>query len=138
MEVGQSRAARGERSERGRSDNSERGNLTERGEPRSDARSERRPDRNRQPDDNARADAVSGDATRVNADSAASAALDRTAAQAQGAASGTDQGRPAPDSASRTDAVEPRDRQSRDRYGRDRGPRADRPEQGERQERPAR
>jgi ribonuclease E len=135
------RGGRGGRGERGRSDRNEivePGNLNERGEPRSDTRHERRPDRNRRPDESARTEAVNADATRTNIAIATTNQVDRTAAQVSDAATGPDQGHVAGESATRPEGAEPRERRPRERSGRDRGPRGERAEQGERQERPAR
>ena len=84
----------------------ERGN---RGEPRADTRAERRPDRNRRPDEAPRSDLPGTDSTTERADAPT-------------------------DSVSPTEGTPVRERRPRDRYGRDRAPRTDRSEQGERQE----
>jgi ribonuclease E len=136
------RGGRGERNNRGdrgrneRSDNVEQSAPSERGEPRADGRNERRPDRNRRPDEGARVDAPVADANRTNA-GAMAAPIDRAAPVTE-TASGADHGDGAAEMAARPEGTEPREKRSRDRYGRERGPRADRPEQGDRQERPAR
>jgi ribonuclease E len=111
-------AGRGERSNRGernnrneRAENSEPGSGTERSEPRPDQRNERRPDRNRRPEESARADLAG-----------AEAGADRAAGDAEGIVA--------------IEGTPTRERRPRDRYGRERGPRADRSDQGDRQERP--
>ncbi|MEY3146365.1 MAG: hypothetical protein RL342_2036, partial [Pseudomonadota bacterium] len=133
-------AERGERGGRGRGrgerteNASDQAAPTERHEPRNEGRqdarpegrNERRPERTRRPDEN-RNDAPmeqNGQAAeRVNPEFNAAASAD--ASQANG------------DQAPRTEG-EPREKRSRDRYGRERAPRGDRAEQGERQERPVR
>ncbi|MFZ4478582.1 MAG: ribonuclease E/G, partial [Rhodoferax sp.] len=107
------RGERGNRNERGRNERTENpdesGNA-ERAELRPDLRGERRPERNRRPEEGPRAD-LSGQEP----------GSDREADAAQPAV--TAEGAPA------------RERRPRDRYGRDRGPRPDRVEQGDRPER---
>ncbi len=83
-----------------------------RGEPRSDARAERRPDRIRRPDEAPRADLSGSD-------------------------SATDRAETPSDSVSQGEGGPPRERRPRERYGRDRGPRGQRSEQGDRQEQAA-
>ena len=124
-EVGQERpprnAERGERGGRGRSERAEgaeRGAPAERGEPRADGRNERRPDRNRRPDEGSRPEAAGVEAPLGSADGV-------VADQAAG------------DATMRPDGSEAREKRPRDRYGRDRGSRGGRAEQGDRQERPA-
>ncbi len=131
-------AERGDRGGRGRgrgerTENADQAAPSERNEPRNDGRQEgrpegrnARPERNRRPDEN-RNDAPMEQnapaAERVNPEFNAAAPADASQA-------GFDQ-------APRTEG-EPREKRSRDRYGRDRAPRGDRAEQGERQERPVR
>ncbi len=103
------RSNRGERSRNQRSDSADPVNPTERNEARADTRGERRPDRGRRPEEDTRAELP-------NSDSAA----ERTEGPA--------------DSAAQTEGTPPRERRPRDRYGRDRAPRAERTEQGERPE----
>lgn len=127
------RAERGNRGGRGRSepraDNVEPGNLNERGEPRADGRNERRPERNRQPDESVHA----------NAETAAATPIERAAPVASDMASSTEHGNVAGEMAARAQAgAETREKRPRDRHARDRGPRGERAEQGDRQERPAR
>lgn len=136
------RGERGNRCGRGRSepraDNVEQGNLNERGEPRADGRNERRPDRNRQPDDGSRNGVSGAEVVRANADTTASTPIERAAPVAIDAASSTDLGNLAGELTARPEGAETRERRPRDRHARDRGPRGERTEQGDRQERPAR
>ena len=83
-----------------------------RGEPRSDARPERRPDRNRRPEEAPRSDLPGADGATERTDTST-------------------------DSISQGEGSPSRERRPRDRYGRDRAPRAERPEQGDRQEQAA-
>ena len=118
-EVGQERPPRNaERGERGGRGRSERAEGAERGEPRADGRNERRPDRNRRPDEGSRPEATGVEAPLASADGAVAdpAAADATV---------------------RPDGSEAREKRPRDRYGRDRGSRGGRAEQGDRQDRPA-
>jgi ribonuclease E len=69
------------------------------------------------------------------------APVDRMTPPAQAAVASIDNmgnGSVAGEQEARPDGVETREKRSRDRYGRERGPRGDRAEQGDRQERPAR
>ncbi len=83
-----------------------------RGEPRADTRAERRPDRNRRPEETPRSDLPASDGATERADAAT-------------------------DSVSQAEGTPSRERRPRDRYGRDRAPRTDRSEQGEPQEQAA-
>jgi ribonuclease E len=131
---GRNRGERGERSRAERPENGDRAGQGERGEPRAEGRNERRPERNRRPDENVRADQVTGNTAVANAE-VPSTQVDRAS---HDAGRGTDQGNIAGEPGARPEAAEPREKRSRDRYGRDRAPRGERNEQGERQERPAR
>ncbi len=101
------RSNRGERGRNERSEHTESANSNDRNEPRAETRGDRRPDRNRRPEESLRSELPNSD----------------TAAQrVEGLA----------DSATLPEATPTRERRPRDRYGRDRGPRAeqgDRPEQ---------
>ncbi|MES2880212.1 MAG: Rne/Rng family ribonuclease [Pseudomonadota bacterium] len=131
------RGGRGNRN-RGERTEGEQGSAPERGEARADGRNERRPDRNRRPDDKARNEPATGELA-LNQGEAGALPVERATRPAPEAAAGIDAttGNDG-ESAAPQDGTEPRAKRSRDRYGRDRGPRADRSEQGERQERPAR
>jgi ribonuclease E len=128
------RSGRSERSRSERTDNSEPGNPGERGEPRANGRNERRPDRNRQQDENTRAEFSNDDASRANNGNRAGSS-DREAPQLNASDTNANQGNGATEATTRADGVETREKRSRDRYGRDRGPRGER-EQADRQERP--
>ncbi len=128
---------RGDRNRNERPENVDQGAPSERGEPRADGRNERRPDRNRRPDENARTEAPAAEGSRNHADAMSITPLDRAAPVLGDAVSGADHGNEAVKGAARPEG-ETREKRSRDRYGRERGPRADRPEQADRQERPAR
>ena len=131
------RGGRGGRAER--NDNADSAGTSDRseprGEPRSDTRAEgrnegrneRRPDRNRRPEEGAR--------NEPNAEQAAHPS-DRAAETPNGA--NADQGPATGEPGVRADGAEPREKRTRDRYGRERGPRGDRAEQGDRQDRPLR
>ncbi len=100
------------------------------------ARNEQRPER--PPRNPARGERSNrGDRGRANANVVANP-LERGAAPSQEALITPEHGNTAGEPAARPDAASPREKQARDRYGRDRAPRAERPEQGERQELPAR
>ena len=125
------RSNRGERGERGRSERTEGGERSapaERGAPRTEGRGERRPDRNRRPDENGRHDVANEEQIRPQGELAApvnvnepAPALGEAAEQTQ--VTGDAGARPAGSSA-------PREKRSRDRYGRERAPRnGDRSEQ---------
>jgi ribonuclease E len=126
------RGNRGERGERGerargeRSDNAEQLAPSDRGEPRADGR---RPERNRRPDESARTEPSTGDIARGAADQG-DVANDRATAPLTAATSGIERGAETP----RAEGSESREKRSRDRYGRERGPRSDRAEPVERQE----
>ena len=103
-------ASRGERGARGERNRNERPENAEQGN--AAERGERRPDRNRRPEEGARPDLA-----------AAEAGTERASAGAEAPVQG--------------EAGAPRERRPRERYGRERGPRTERTEQGERQESPA-
>ncbi|MDP3616443.1 MAG: ribonuclease E/G, partial [Rhodoferax sp.] len=124
------RGGRGERGNRGgrgrgesRTDTAEAGSQTERGEPRADGRNERRPERNRRPDESARAD-LAGD----------SKLIDQSATPVGDTGPGSNDDNAAAESGNQAEGPQTRERRPRDRYGRDRGPRADRSESGNRQD----
>ena len=102
-------AGRGERSNRGDRNRNERPEGSDPGG--AAERAERRPERSRRPDDNARSSPTSTEP-------------------------GTDAANGAEETAIRAEGAPVRERRPRDRYGRERGPRADRADQGDRQERP--
>jgi ribonuclease E len=107
-------AGRGERSNRGDRNRNERPENSEQigsAEQRPDQRNERRPDRNRRPEENSHAEPADAEA----GISGATVDVERLV---------TAEGAPT------------RERRPRDRHGRDRGPRADRSDQSDRQERP--
>ncbi len=139
-------AERGERGGRGernrnesRPDNAEQGNLNERGEPRAAARNERRPERTRRPDENVRPDLSNPESPRTHAAPPSAPPMDHAPTpQASEATTRIDQGQGTGDMPARTEGHEPREKRTRDRYGRERGPRGERSEQGERQDRPVR
>ncbi len=128
------RSGRSERTRTERTDNSEPGNPNERGEPRADGRNERRPDRNRQQDENTRTEFSNDDVSRSNSGNRAGS-IDREAPQLSASAADANQGNSAAEATTRADGTETREKRSRDRYGRDRIPRSER-EQADRQERP--
>jgi ribonuclease E len=128
------RSGRSERTRTERTENFEPGTPNERGEPRTDGRNERRPDRNRQQDENTRAEFANDDASRASSGNRAGS-IDREAPQQSDSAADANQGNAAAEATARTDGTETREKRSRDRYGRDRGPRGER-EQADRQERP--
>jgi ribonuclease E len=134
------RNSRGDRSRNERTDNVELGNTAERSEPRADGRNERRPDRNRRPDDSARTEAPAEGMNRANAEvQPAAAQNERAAPQMNEAAASNEQGPSNGEPVERTEGNEGRGKRSRDRYGRERGPRGERNEQpAERQEQTAR
>jgi ribonuclease E len=135
------RGGRGGRGGRGRNetraDSGETPATQERNEPRADGRGGRG-DRNRAPSEQAQNETTPVDAARphtatdVTANEPADRPAGMTAAGAEAAAN-PDAG----EQTGRNDGQQPREKRSRDRYGRDRGPRSDRSEQGERLERPA-
>jgi len=152
------RPERGPRTERGRGDRSEngerperqdRGNRNERGEARNDGTAETRPERNNEP----RQEGREGGESRTERGGRNGRRSDRPARQNDGSsneagapevnrlnmqAAGGDENAPQID-ATTGDAPEggEREKRSRDRYGRERGPRGDRNERGDRQDRPA-
>jgi ribonuclease E len=88
-----------------------------------------RGDRNRPQDDSTRGEIA-------NANNAVTPG-ERSAVPANDAAPGIDQPRGAGESANRADGGEPREKRSRDRYGRERSPRTERSEQGDQAQRPS-
>ena len=134
------RNSRGDRSRNERTDNVEQSNPAERGEPRTDGRNDRRPDRNRRPDENVRTDGPTDGMARANAEiQPANAQNERAAPQSADTATSKEQGNAAGEMTERTEGSEGRGKRTRDRYGRERGPRGDRAEQAvDRQEQPAR
>jgi len=144
-EQGQDRPARnserggrgGNRNRNERTDSVEPGATPERGEARTDGRNERRPERNRRPDDGSRNDAATGEFAGNNEQMGA-APVERAVRPAQEATTGADMANVNGELTAPTEGAGPRTKRSRDRYGRDRAPRADRAEQGDQQERTAR
>ena len=127
---------RSERGERGRADAAEQGNPAERGEPRTDARNERRPDRIRRTDESIGTEQPGRGRSGAPVDMTAPP-VDRTqspATEAPVSVDHPDTGEPI----ARNEGAEPREKRPRDRYGRDRAPRGERTEQGDRPERMAR
>ena len=116
------RGNRGGRGRGERTENAEAGNAAERNEPRSEGRNERRPERNRRPDEGTRVEAP------AQGQADAEAMTNNTVRAAEMAEQ--DLGEQMP----RQEGSEPREKRSRDRYGRERGPRGARGGQGARQE----
>lgn len=100
-------------------------------------RNERRPDRNRRPDENIGNDASSENFSHSNTDTVATP-VDRAARTPHNEASSTGHGDGTGESATLAEGTATREKRSRDRYGRDRAPRGERTEQGDRQEQPVR
>ena len=120
------RGGRGGRNRSERVDGAEVASQTERDELRPDLRNERRPERNRRPDEN----------VANNASDAPGQDRNRTDATVVAPDNGVDlqRGQGTSDSGARSDAAPTREKHSRDRYGRDRAPRAERSEPAERQD----
>jgi len=126
------RGGRGGRGGRGRServDGVESTSPAERDELRPDLRNERRPERNRRPDGNVAnvpSDAFNQEANRTDV----LAVSHENVADLEPSL--------AAQAAERPEGAPTREKRTRDRYGRDRAPRGERPEQGERQDQPSR
>ena len=122
------RGGRGGRGGRGRServDGVESTSPAERDELRPDLRNERRPERNRRPDANVPSDAFNQEASRTDV----LAVSHENVADLEPSLAGQATERP--------EGAPTREKRSRDRYGRDRAPRGERPEQGERHDQPS-
>ena len=123
------RNGRGERNRNERPDTADRAAPAERGEQRPEGRSDRRPDRNRRPDESVRSEPPKGDHTEARAELAAPS-LDRAAVSDDTPPRSRQVNAPG-ESTSRPEGAETREKRSRDRYGRERGPRPERSERTE-------